>query len=165
MIPGTFMYVYLGHVAGQAAAGDGQRTAGEWVLLIVGLLATVAVTVYITHLAKRNLAEQTERGGIEETTAADEGGRPTRVMGHVILAVVLLALALLAHFQSDALVESLQRMIGTAAPASVHSDAAFVQAGGTSESADDPYSAPTVAVPTASETGDDSRSLSMAADM
>ncbi len=63
MLPGTFMYVYLGHV-GQvglsAAAGSrAARSPAEWALLIVGLLATVAVTVYVTRLARKAIREQT----------------------------------------------------------------------------------------------------------
>lgn len=64
MLPGIFMYVYLGY-AGRAsieaaAAGELQRGWGQWALLAVGLIATVAVTVYITKLARRAIAEQTE---------------------------------------------------------------------------------------------------------
>jgi len=63
MLPGTFMYVYLGY-AGRAgltaAAGDaGGRSAGQWLLLVVGLAATVAVTIYITRLARSAIREQT----------------------------------------------------------------------------------------------------------
>jgi len=70
MLPGTFMYVYLGH-AGQvglsAAAGtQAARTPGEWVLLVVGLLATVAVTVYVTRLARKAIQERTY---IQDATA------------------------------------------------------------------------------------------------
>lgn len=57
MMPGTIMYVYLGSLA-QAATGDRVRTTGEWVLYGVGLLATVAVTVVVTRLAKKALAKK-----------------------------------------------------------------------------------------------------------
>lgn len=129
MIPGTFMYVYLGHIAGQAAAGDRERTIGEWALLIVGLLATVAVTVYITRLAKTKLDQQTasdEPVEIAESATA----QPPRVLRHVLAAAVLLALALLAQFNSDALRESFRQMIGSEAPTEAQS-----------------YRSPTVAVP------------------
>lgn len=59
MIPGTVMYVYLGSLAGDLAslgAGGQTRTAAEWVLYGVGLLATVAVTVFITRVARKALA-------------------------------------------------------------------------------------------------------------
>ena len=55
MMPGTLMYVYLGSLAGDFAtigAGPRARTAGEWTLYVVGLLATVAVTISVTRLAR-----------------------------------------------------------------------------------------------------------------
>ena len=58
MIPGTVMYVYIGSLAGDLASlGTGQRTrtAMEWVLYTVGLAATIAVTVYVTRIARRAL--------------------------------------------------------------------------------------------------------------
>src|SRR5438552_11231482 len=57
MIPGTVMYVYLGSLV-NIGAGHRQRTTGEWVLYGVGLLATVAVTVFVTRLAKQALAKK-----------------------------------------------------------------------------------------------------------
>jgi len=71
MLPGTFMYVYLGHVGqvGLSAAAGSQtkKTSGEWALLTVGLLATVAVTVYVTRLARKAIRERTH---IQDTTAS-----------------------------------------------------------------------------------------------
>ena len=58
MMPGTVMYVYVGSLA--RAAGDRQRTPAEWALLGLGLVATIAVTVFITRLAKRALAKRTQ---------------------------------------------------------------------------------------------------------
>jgi len=60
MIPGTAMYVYLGSLAGSLAelgtTDVGRtRTTAEWVLYIVGLIATVAVAVVITRIARRAL--------------------------------------------------------------------------------------------------------------
>jgi uncharacterized membrane protein YdjX (TVP38/TMEM64 family) len=55
MMPGTVLYVYLGSLA-QAAAGERTRTTGEWTLYVVGLLATIAVTVMLTRVARRALA-------------------------------------------------------------------------------------------------------------
>lgn len=59
MLPGTLMYVYLGHAgkaAAGAAAGEGKSPA-EWALLGVGLLATIVVTVFVTKIARRALDE------------------------------------------------------------------------------------------------------------
>src|SRR6266516_2030728 len=57
MMPGTVMYVYLGSLV-NVGAGHRQRTVGEWVLYSVGLLATMAVTVFVTRLAKQALAKK-----------------------------------------------------------------------------------------------------------
>src|SRR5215471_5020312 len=57
MIPGTVMYVYLGSLV-NVGAGHRHRTTGEWILYGVGLLATVAVTVFVTRLARSALAKK-----------------------------------------------------------------------------------------------------------
>jgi uncharacterized membrane protein YdjX (TVP38/TMEM64 family) len=57
MMPGTVMYVYLGSLA-KAAAGERTRTTGEWVLYGVGLLATVIVTLFVTRIARKALAQK-----------------------------------------------------------------------------------------------------------
>jgi len=59
MLPGTVMYVYLGAVTGTlASSAQRSKTAGEWALLIIGLLATIAVTVYITKIAKKAIQQK-----------------------------------------------------------------------------------------------------------
>lgn len=61
MLPGTVMYVYLGSLAGDLArlgAGGHTRSAGEWALYGVGLAATVAVTIYVTRIARAALAKK-----------------------------------------------------------------------------------------------------------
>jgi uncharacterized membrane protein YdjX (TVP38/TMEM64 family) len=60
MMPGTVMYVYLGSLA-NAAAVDRTRTTGEWVLYGVGLIATVAVTLFVTRIARQALAKKIEQ--------------------------------------------------------------------------------------------------------
>jgi uncharacterized membrane protein YdjX (TVP38/TMEM64 family) len=55
MMPGTVMFVYVGSLAG-AAAGGRARTPAEWVLYGVGLAATVAVTLFITRIARQALS-------------------------------------------------------------------------------------------------------------
>lgn len=64
MLPGTLMYVYLGSLAGNIASlatGTGsEKSATQWVLFGVGLLATIAVTVYVTRIAKRALNAELE---------------------------------------------------------------------------------------------------------
>jgi len=61
MLPGTLLYVYYGRVAGDvarlAAGVPLHPTAGSYVLLGVGLLATITVTVLLTRTARRALHE------------------------------------------------------------------------------------------------------------
>lgn len=64
MMPGTFMYVYLGHAAGslaQESAGTASRTPAQWALLALGLAATAAVTLLVARISRRKLAELRER--------------------------------------------------------------------------------------------------------
>jgi uncharacterized membrane protein YdjX (TVP38/TMEM64 family) len=58
MMPGTVMYVYLGSLA-RAGVAEQQRTPGEWALYIVGLLASVALAVIVTRIARGALAKRT----------------------------------------------------------------------------------------------------------
>ena len=57
MLPGTLLYVYIGSLAGGVATVGGahQRTSLEWALYSLGLLATAAVTIYITRLSRKAL--------------------------------------------------------------------------------------------------------------
>lgn len=61
MIPGTVMYVYIGSLAGSLATlGTGTPPANpaiQWTIRIIGLIATVAVTLYVTRVARQALAE------------------------------------------------------------------------------------------------------------
>ncbi|HKK48222.1 MAG TPA: TVP38/TMEM64 family protein [Alkalispirochaeta sp.] len=60
MLPGTVMYVYFGSLAANLAtlggAAEGQGAA-QWVLYGLGFVATVAVTVFVTRLARRALRD------------------------------------------------------------------------------------------------------------
>ncbi|MDJ0853507.1 MAG: TVP38/TMEM64 family protein [Myxococcota bacterium] len=63
MLPGTFLYVYVGKLIGDVAAVAGgaerETTAGEWAFLGVGLVATIAVVTIVTRIARQALAEAT----------------------------------------------------------------------------------------------------------
>lgn len=76
MMPGTLVYVYVGSLAGgvaRAAVGEAPETGMlEMALQGVGLLATVAVTVYITRLARRALREELPS---EETAGEGEASK------------------------------------------------------------------------------------------
>jgi uncharacterized membrane protein YdjX (TVP38/TMEM64 family) len=63
MIPGTIMYVYIGSLAGSLATiGTEEAQAAnpivQWTIRIVGLMATVAVTLYVTKIARKALAKE-----------------------------------------------------------------------------------------------------------
>lgn len=61
MLPGTLLYVYYGRVVGDVArlaSGVPLRaTSGSYVVLGVGLLATITVTVLVSRTARRALHE------------------------------------------------------------------------------------------------------------
>ncbi len=70
MLPGSLLYVYTGKVAGDVAAiaggQAGEKGAGDWLVLVLGLLATAVVTIFVTRIAQRALAAATG----EDATAA-----------------------------------------------------------------------------------------------
>jgi len=126
MLPGTFLYVYLGHLAGIAAmkAGDTgrERTVWEWMFLGLGVVATIVVTVYLTRLARAKLHEITpattppsvpsgERP-VDASTASgdarqtrDRGGPSQRLIAATLL---MLAVAVTTKLQSEAIRQWLQ---------------------------------------------------------
>lgn len=59
MLPGTFLYVYIGSTARDALAGTAATGAGtgQLVLKLVGLAATVGVVYVVTRTARRAMAE------------------------------------------------------------------------------------------------------------
>lgn len=62
MIPGTLLYVYIGSLAGDLAriGADNQpgNPTAQWAIRIIGFVATVAVTVYVTRIARQALSER-----------------------------------------------------------------------------------------------------------
>lgn len=64
MIPGTIMYVYIGSLTGNLAligtANQPTNSTLQWSIRIVGFIATVAVTLYITRIAKQALDRSVE---------------------------------------------------------------------------------------------------------
>jgi uncharacterized membrane protein YdjX (TVP38/TMEM64 family) len=62
MLPGTFLYVYYGKALGSLAAVAGgmeaEKGLGYWSFLAAGLVATLAVTTYVTRIASRALSEE-----------------------------------------------------------------------------------------------------------
>lgn len=78
MLPGTLLFIYLGHAgrAGlEAASGHTaqNRTPAQWAFFALGLIATIAVTLYITRLARSEMKKQSALASLqphvtEETT-------------------------------------------------------------------------------------------------
>jgi len=64
MLPGTLLYVYYGKVAGDvarlAAGTSVRRDGGYYVVLGLGLVATIVVTALVSRTARRALREATE---------------------------------------------------------------------------------------------------------
>jgi uncharacterized membrane protein YdjX (TVP38/TMEM64 family) len=64
MIPGTVMYVYIGSLVGNIARIGAQNPSAnlplQWILQIVGLIATIAVTVYVAHISRQALTKQVD---------------------------------------------------------------------------------------------------------
>ena len=60
MIPGTIMYVYIGSLVGDitkiGTASQPTDSIIQWIINITGLIATIAVTVFITRLATKALS-------------------------------------------------------------------------------------------------------------
>lgn len=119
MMPGTFMYVYLGHVAG-ATSGGGEKSTAQWVLLVVGLVATISVTVHVTRLAKRQLKVQTELQASNDHADDGRESSPNNrsnesslpAYGYAGAAVVALAIAIFAQLQSEPIATFLESFIG-----------------------------------------------------
>ncbi|PMB38142.1 TVP38/TMEM64 family protein, partial [Fischerella thermalis CCMEE 5319] len=62
MIPGTVMYVYIGSLATDLAMisthhqpTTAETEIGKWLIQIIGLTATVIVTIYVTRIAQKAL--------------------------------------------------------------------------------------------------------------
>ena len=75
MVPATVMYVYIGSLASNLATLDmsnrpttKETQIAQWVIRGIGLMATVVVTLYVAHLAKKSLDESVVT---EETSPAN----------------------------------------------------------------------------------------------
>jgi pyruvate/2-oxoglutarate dehydrogenase complex dihydrolipoamide dehydrogenase (E3) component/uncharacterized membrane protein YdjX (TVP38/TMEM64 family) len=82
MLPATFLFVYIGAAARDAIAGQMDASAGfyQQILKYVGLLATVAVVIVVTKIARKALreAEQQQEGSVAAGMARlDEAHKPT----------------------------------------------------------------------------------------
>lgn len=120
MLPGTFLYVYFGSLGRTAV--QGQTSAAEWVLRGIGLIAIVAVTVYITRLARRAIREKTQIEDSESRAperarhGPGANGRPVRwpwgSLAAAALAFVSLGLAGWALANQDLIRGYVERLAG-----------------------------------------------------
>jgi uncharacterized membrane protein YdjX (TVP38/TMEM64 family) len=73
MLPGTLLYVYygkaLGSLAALASGAKTQKGLEFWIVLGVGLLATIVVTTFVTRLAGKALRQQIDA---PDAAAAEE---------------------------------------------------------------------------------------------
>ena len=79
ILPGTFMYVYLGFAGGEAASavGGGHGVdALRLALQLVGLLATVAVTAGVARLAAKAVASHAPDEAASASATVSEPARP-----------------------------------------------------------------------------------------
>ena len=140
MLPGTFMYVYLGYLARasvEAAADGAGAGVGMWVLRIAGFVATVVVTIYVTKLARKAIARQTnietQEDGGQEQTPDEEAGPDKAGAGIVIspvVAVVLAAGAVYTLLNPDVIRQPMLRAFSVLGPPAVTMSEAYEPAPG-----------------------------------
>ena len=103
ILPGTFMFVYLGHASRASlnaiGGADSGRTPLQWALLVVGLVATVAVSVYVTKIARRAIQEAAPIDESPATTSAATdktaagGSTWSSALLHAAVALLILTIA------------------------------------------------------------------------
>jgi uncharacterized membrane protein YdjX (TVP38/TMEM64 family) len=121
MAPGTLLYVYLGTVGRrglEAATGGSSASAGQWALLVVGLIATAAVTVYVTRLAKRALARVStvqDADRVEDERVpprAIVAGLTAATLSWSAIAIVVLAAAVYSFVEGEAMRRAVASALG-----------------------------------------------------
>jgi len=61
MIPGTLLYAYLGGAGKAGLGGEGGSSPLKYVYLGIGLLATIAVTIFVTRIARKALPKSAQK--------------------------------------------------------------------------------------------------------
>lgn len=135
MLPGTLMYVYLGYLAragAEEAAEGGTANLGQWVLRILGFAATVAVTVYVTKLARRALKRQTaleeeapQDTGEEKPEPAAKAGIGGRTIALAVAALLVLALGIYTLARPDTVKQPVRRLLAAFGPPAVTMEEAY----------------------------------------
>jgi len=72
MLPGTALYAYFGSLA-RASAEAHERSRVEWVLYLLGLLATIVVTISVTRIARNALVRGNSTGKNASAKPAEHG--------------------------------------------------------------------------------------------
>ena len=95
MMPGTFLFVYLGYIGKTAAGGGGGKNPWQWVLLGAGLLATIVVSVYVTRLARKALKETALKEDSVKSDTSEKSAQAVtsgpKPLGKLIVAAGVLA--------------------------------------------------------------------------
>ncbi len=94
ILPGTFLYVYLGFAGGQAAAAVGGSQGADTLRLALqfaGLLATVVVTVAIARIAAKSVASHAQVDATPETEALEETGAKSSPLRTVLVFALAVA--------------------------------------------------------------------------
>ncbi len=108
IVPGTFLFVYLGFAGGEAAAavgGAGDSDGWRLALQLVGLGATLVVTIVVARLAAQAIAVQAPGATSDQPPQAEPaGGTPPRARSAWLLAAsaVCLLASLLLYLARDA---------------------------------------------------------------
>lgn len=132
MLPGTFLYVYLGSLGAAATQQDQGADVGQWTMRIVGLLATVAVTVYVTRLARRAIQKKTAieeepldsvPSSAEAAPTSEELRWPWGALATAAAAIAVLALAAWAQARQDKVRQFVSEMLGL--PPAIKSEEAY----------------------------------------
>jgi pyruvate/2-oxoglutarate dehydrogenase complex dihydrolipoamide dehydrogenase (E3) component/uncharacterized membrane protein YdjX (TVP38/TMEM64 family) len=82
MLPATFLFVYIGAAARDALGGQPDTSADfyQQILKYVGLVATVAVVVVVTRIARKALREAEQEGGVSSAKPRlDDTRKPTPI--------------------------------------------------------------------------------------
>ncbi len=116
MLPGTFMYVYVGSL-GSAAATGRYTSWQEWLARGVGLVATIILTLYITRLARHAMQEKIEsetRSPNIERESSETTPKTSRLasMIWIVSAIAVLVLAIWVQFQKESVRGAIEQAMG-----------------------------------------------------
>jgi uncharacterized membrane protein YdjX (TVP38/TMEM64 family) len=120
MLPKTIMYVYIGHLAQLAAtSGNDAVTAGSrlaWAARILGLVASIALALYATHLARRAAPRYVDMGDMKDflrQQSAAPGFRSWRLWLALVIAFGLWGWALCVALDPGSLRQPVLRLCAT----------------------------------------------------